>query len=51
MDENGTPNSKLLSLGCVGKEYGGSLSLWSTVPASGMSAFGLCKLVNSSPLN
>jgi hypothetical protein len=32
MDANGTPNFGLLSLGYVGKEYGGSLSLWSTAP-------------------
>ena len=32
MDANGTPNFGLLSLGYVGKDYGGSLSLWSTAP-------------------
>ena len=32
MDANGTPNFGLLSLGFVGKDYGGSLSLWSTAP-------------------
>jgi hypothetical protein len=32
MDANGTPNFGLLSLGYVDKEYGGSLSLWSTAP-------------------
>ena len=32
MDVNGTPNFGLLSLGLVGKDYGGSLSLWATAP-------------------
>ena len=32
MDVNGTPNFGLLSLGFVGKDYGGSLALWSTAP-------------------
>jgi hypothetical protein len=32
MDVNGTPNFGLLSLGFVGKNYGGSLSLWATAP-------------------
>ena len=32
MDANGTPNFGLLSLGFVGKDYGGSLALWSTAP-------------------
>ena len=32
MDVNGTPNFGLLSLGFVGKNYGGSLALWATAP-------------------
>jgi len=32
MDANGTPNFGLLSLGFVGKTYGGSLALWATAP-------------------
>jgi hypothetical protein len=32
MDVGGTPNFGLLSIGFVGKSYGGSLSLWMTAP-------------------
>lgn len=32
MDVGGTPNFGLLSIGFVGKEYGGSLALWMTAP-------------------
>lgn len=32
MDVGGTPNFGLLSIGFVGREYGGSLSLWMTAP-------------------
>lgn len=32
MDVGGTPNFGLLSIGLVGSDYGGSLSLWSTAP-------------------